>query len=475
MTTNKQRKEKIKFSDFDKLNLQDFAENLITNIEKGTTSSIGEIEAWTISLNAEFGNGKTTFLKMFQHFIEDEKKDKYNVIFINAWKSDFYGKPIIAILSKLVEHITEKGIKTKIIKLIGKFIQSGTTILIEQAIKQHINEEVWYYIKKRLKDVKSVGKKKNDIVIKELNQMKVAIEELKDTIKKYTKNKKLIIIVDELDRTRPDYAVHFLEDIKHFFDIENVVFLVGVNRQQMEATVKCLYGQTLNFEGYYRKFFKQEIDLPDPYKEAQKLVDDLVKNTTVKFSKHREDRKYRISDCYLSCKIFKLTLREIETFIRIFELILGSKNKVESWVEMNCYSFFICLYLKEKEEFKKILSESEAYTFENFKEFVSKKGFNYNYEDESREKFNLNCLLGQVATSLIDIQVGLLFIDKNENFQEDKTKIENEFNGVPDVKRLFYYEDPLKGTMIKGFSSIQGQPALNICNNINSLKSTFKE
>ena len=85
-------------------------------------------------------------------------------------------------------------------------------------------------------------------------------------------------------------------------------------------------------------FFKQEIELPNPYKEAQKLVDDLIKKSNVKYSKQRNNRDYRVSDSYLSCKTFGLALREIELFIRIFDLILGSKDKVINWVEMNCYS-----------------------------------------------------------------------------------------------------------------------------------------
>lgn len=94
------------FSDFDKLNLKPFAENLFNNIEQGVSSTIGEQGAYTISLNAEFGNGKTTFLKMFQNFIEDKKKSQnYKVIFINAWEADFYSEPIVAILSEFVDLI----------------------------------------------------------------------------------------------------------------------------------------------------------------------------------------------------------------------------------------------------------------------------------------------------------------------------------------------------------------------------------
>ena len=108
------------------------------------------------------------------------------------------------------------------------------------------------------------------------------VTKIKEAVKEHTKDKKLFIIVDELDRARPDYAVHFLEDMKHFFDIENIIFLIAVNREQIEMTCKCLYGENLDFEGYYRKFFKMEIDLPDPYKEAQSLVDNLIKKNKCK-------------------------------------------------------------------------------------------------------------------------------------------------------------------------------------------------
>jgi len=35
---------------------------------------------------------------------------------------------------------------------------------------------------------------------------------------------KVIIIVDELDRCRPDYAIRVLEIIKHLFDVNGYIF-----------------------------------------------------------------------------------------------------------------------------------------------------------------------------------------------------------------------------------------------------------
>ena len=449
-TNGKQNNSKrITFDDFDKLNLKPFAENLLQNIEKGIASSIGTEGAYTISLNAEFGNGKTTFLEMFKNFIEDEKNQDYNVISINAWESDFYKEPVIAILSEFVSHIKEDEVR-KIIETIGKI---GINI-----VNQFVQAKTGF----NLKEVKSsLDNGKN--LLEALNQRKEAIKDIKTAFSEYTRDKKLLIIIDELDRARPDHAVHFLEDMKHFFDIENVIFLVAVNRDQIEKTVRCLYGQELDFNGYYRKFFKQEIDLLDPYKEAQRLVNDLIQKTKVKYYKEEGHdlihRDTRVENSYLSCKMFNLTLREIEYFINIFEKILGSEKHIISWMYMDAYSFFICLFIKEREVFNKILNGK--FTVNEFFDFIDQKGFKYVFDSTKNTKieFNNNYLLATVACSLINNQ---------DSLQKDGEKIINKFESIRSIEHFF---SSLEG----GFSFDYGQPAFNICEKIKECKSAFNE
>ena len=481
---------KKSFDDFDKLNLKSFAENLLQNMEKGTASSIGEQGAYTVSLNAEFGNGKTTFLEMFKYFIEEDKKDKnYDVISINAWKSDFYREPIISILSEFVNLIKtqdskndkkgntinkEKTIK-KITKIIGNVANHKATRLIGNVANQVIDKNIGLNIKEIATSCGNKNTEKTKVdneaigqnILEELNQRKSTIEEIKSTISGYTKDKRLIIIVDELDRTRPDYAVHFLEDMKHFFDIKNVIFLVAVNRKQISATVKCLYGQELDFEGYYRKFFKQEIDLPDPYKEAQNLINDLIKKTKVKYIP--DNRRYGINNYHLAFKIFELTLRELETSIRIFENVLGSNVYTTTWMYLNCYPFFICLYMKNKKIFKQILDEN--FFIDAFLRFIDEKGFKQKYQHESntekrQEKHDINYLLAQVSCS---------FIKDQNQISEYNGKIVEKFPETPnsDVNSFFQYSGP--SGLVEGFTLNKGQPALNICKNINQHESVFKE
>ena len=564
---SKSNKIQITFDDFDKLNLKAFAENILQIMEKGSTSPIGDIGqkgSYPISLNALFGNGKTTFLKMFEHFIRTENQKSYDVLFINAWESDFYGEPVIAILSELANQLEQKNKQAqqamqiqdhkqeqqviqnqdhkqeqpqflsqntisqksaqnnsndysqssysqedrhsrrngnpekqsailntsdKIKEVVGILANYKITKFIGNIVNQIIQNQTGFNLKEAKDSYHSESSKnlqtesqnhwsvlgKN--VLNEFHQRKQAIKKVKEIIVKYTKtnHKKLLIIVDELDRTRPDYAVHFLEDMKHFFDIENVVFLVAVNRQQMEATVKCLYGQSLNFDGYYSKFCKTEIDLPDPYKSAQSLIDNLIKKTNIKYNSG--DRGYRVSNSYLSCKMFGLTLREVGQFIRIYEMILGDDQKMAKWMYQDAYSFFICIFMKEKEVFQKILAGK--FTVENFVQFVDKSGVDYRLDrdkgyrveggatiSENNIVYSNNVFLGQMACSFI--KGGWYSQDEHaKQKQRDISLITQTFQVMnkSSIQSMF---DPMNG-----FSGHGKPSAVTICETINQHKPAF--
>ena len=91
------------------------------------------------------------------------------------------------------------------------------------------------------------------------------MDKLKDAIKQCVRDcgSTALFLVDELDRCRPDYAISYLETIKHLFDVEGAVFLLAADRGQLESSAKAAFGAKLDFEEYYRKFVHREIALPE--------------------------------------------------------------------------------------------------------------------------------------------------------------------------------------------------------------------
>ena len=78
----------------------------------------------------------------------------------------------------------------------------------------------------------------------------------------------MIVFVDELDRCRPDYAISYLETIKHVFDTEGMVFILEVDFPQLASSAKALFGSELDVAEYFRKFCHRCFDLPPVTKDG---------------------------------------------------------------------------------------------------------------------------------------------------------------------------------------------------------------
>ncbi|MDQ7069378.1 MAG: P-loop NTPase fold protein, partial [Rhodobacterales bacterium] len=68
------------------------------------------------------------------------------------------------------------------------------------------------------------------------------------------KPRKIVIVIDELDRCRPDYALSLLEVIKHFFAVPHVHFVLGVNLAELQNSVRARYGAGIDAAKYLQKF-----------------------------------------------------------------------------------------------------------------------------------------------------------------------------------------------------------------------------
>ena len=121
-------------------------------------------------------------------------------------------------------------------------------------------------------DVLGICKDKlvSETIYDDYNQYQNAFMELKDSLTKWSsrqKGKPIVIIIDELDRCRPDYAVKTLEVLKHIFDIPGFVFVLAIDDEQLKNSIQTLFGN-LDYEGYKKKFINNSFILPQPNRVA---------------------------------------------------------------------------------------------------------------------------------------------------------------------------------------------------------------
>ena len=107
--------------------------------------------------------------------------------------------------------------------------------------------------------------------LSDYQQLKEKVRDFRSTLSEIAKNLSerneshpLVVIVDELDRCRPSYAVELLETAKHWFMVDNIVFVLAVNRSELAHSVRVLYGERFDADDYLRRFFDLDFRLPTP-------------------------------------------------------------------------------------------------------------------------------------------------------------------------------------------------------------------
>lgn len=227
-----------------------------------------------IALSSKFGSGKTTFFQMWKNYLESGCEENNNsplVILLNAWESDYYGDPLFAIISGLVKRMREKGETAESIvnaaKDIGWFAIAIGGQMVQKVTGIDALSAGSLAEEKKAKRGGSAHVPKEPFSVYQ-SRME-AMANLKSAIQKFVSATKprVLFLVDELDRCRPDYAIAYLETIKHIFDIQGAVFILAADRQQLENSAKTAFGPDLDFEEYYRKFVHREVSLP-PISEA---------------------------------------------------------------------------------------------------------------------------------------------------------------------------------------------------------------
>ncbi len=325
---------KISTFEEDLFGLDEFAHRL----EKFIATEHDYVEgSLVLALTSKYGSGKTTFLEMWKTSLEREDKttDQPLVISLNAWESDYYGDPLFAIISALVECLKVKGKSVNgLVNAAKDFGWFATAIGGQIANKATgIDAVAAGELSERKKREREGTAQTMPDSFSIYQDRKSAMKSLKQEIRSFVaaSEPRVLFLVDELDRCRPDYAITYLETIKHIFDIKGAVFLLAADRQQLENSAKTAFGPNLDFEEYYRKFIHREITLPpistDGYKKiASKYVAYYLEREGERhcFMKLEHHRVENISELISA---LKLTPRQIQEVFRVLGHIFTTSEE----------------------------------------------------------------------------------------------------------------------------------------------------
>ena len=233
------------------------------------TQIVGSIDGpCVLALDAGWGNGKTTFVNMWSQSLRDQG---FVVAHFNAWATDYCGDPFVALSTELTDSIpvTSSGVPDDKLDALkqaaGRVVRRLAVEAIRRATADVVDLDT--VLDQGDSAVGDTPTQQRIAVYRDsrtsLDQFKGSLKDVAETLSEGHKNRPLVVMIDELDRCRPAYAVELLEVSKHIFDVDHIVFVLSVNRTQLEHSVRALYGSDFDARGYLRRFFDLDFRLPD--------------------------------------------------------------------------------------------------------------------------------------------------------------------------------------------------------------------
>lgn len=314
-----------------------------------------------IALDGAWGSGKSFFLKCWVGEHLKRKGNTTQTVYFDAFGHDFLDDPLIALTGAIAERFEsaesqEENQKTERSKKIKKAawavgkgaLRIGASVAtfgatealsdMGDAVANAVGDEARTFLNS---DIGNGEAEKfwtaHEARIAAMKAFRIALTELTEPVTEDqatednklrvgNPTRKLVVVIDELDRCRPDYALSLLEIIKHFFNVPGVHFVLGVNLKELQNSVRARYGSGVDAAKYLQKFVS--IEMP------------LRSTTTNGYEPSAYSRHFLTVSAEMKTaetKLFHLTQRYLEMANHHFEITLRDVEKISARLAVTTY------------------------------------------------------------------------------------------------------------------------------------------
>lgn len=261
---------------------------------------------------------------MWQAYLQNEG---FSTLYFNAWENDFNDDALISLIGEIevaMDSFKTSDSKVPKIKENLKKIKGAASVLIKNSIPialKYASAGVLDYDKLTETAIGEITRKMTEEQINKYEESKHTIVKFKEHLQDFAKeitetSKPLVFFIDELDRCRPTYALQVLEKAKHFFNVDNIVFILAIDKNQIGNSIKGIYGEGMDVDGYLRRFIDLNYHLPEPPKGAFVKAlfnrfgfNEYFEERTSYSRNFRNDKEYFISIFSELFSIFDFSLR----------------------------------------------------------------------------------------------------------------------------------------------------------------------
>lgn len=284
----------------------------------------------TIGVFGDWGSGKSTIMEILKKHYDDEHASNKSIVCLqfNGWVFEGYDDAKAALIGAIIENFERNksygrkvvnkakklsksvnwmrmlgfGVKNIAIPIVAASLTGGTSVGLQifNWAKNLVSDP--QQIADAIKDTDFASFQKK--FIKE--SAAISVEEQYQMVRKFREDfkellneagiKKLIILIDDLDRCLPDRIIDNLEAIKLFLNVENTAFIIGADPRIVRDAIRHRY--------------KDLIERDDAAENGRVVIDYLEKLIQIPYS------------------LPKLSDSEVETYISLLfcEDLLDASN-----------------------------------------------------------------------------------------------------------------------------------------------------
>jgi predicted KAP-like P-loop ATPase len=307
----------------DALDFKHYARTLADIILNSTPRfSVGIFGGW--------GTGKTSLMLMIKEILEDSPQ--VVTVWFDAWRYEReQNLAVIPFLRtiKLTLDASEKsrdgkweGVKKGIVRSAIAFIKSSKVTYGVPGVATA--ESDFGSVADSLKGDGYISDDRNIVYYYVTQFLERALTQLRQE----SKDHRLVVFIDDLDRCSPERALEVLESIKSFFDIEGIIYVVGMDSKTINSIVKRKFGQDSAILGldYLQKIVQLPFQIPT-WKEAD-IYDSIIKIIQRGLAgSELIDQFTNTRNTKLIVKAVELNPREVKRFINTIILVRSVFDK----------------------------------------------------------------------------------------------------------------------------------------------------
>lgn len=291
----------------------------------------------TIGIQGDWGIGKTSLLNMIDEYLDQKGKSIYWIVRIETWQyAQFNQEEFLAfsVLNYIIKAVLDKipvtqrkELEQENRRIFRKILQFGANVL-----NSYIKEKTDVDIRENMEKTESdIGGSRPDFedIADDIAKYKEQFIKLVDRICPPDKDRKLVIMIDDLDRIKPIKALELLEVIKNFLDVPKCVFVIAVDYSVIERGAEQKLGKSVK-EFYGKSFFDKIIQVPFNMPIASYQTDRYLMSL-IGFPYDEEQKVYKTdkSDAKFLSKISYSTLEQEHAsfFTNVTKLTAGQNPR----------------------------------------------------------------------------------------------------------------------------------------------------